>query len=351
MRKLAPLLAFAIASCGLLPPPEVEVTRARVADVPITADFEGVTAPVESVEINARVEGYLLERLFRDGQRIAQNDLLFIIQQDEYRAAVAAASASLARDESDLARAKEQVEAPGDPAPELRALETRVATSRARLAEAELDLAYTEVRAPIDGRIGRHLVDVGNLVGAGTATPLARIVNVDPILIYFSPDISESSSLRESHQQTPLEVQAILPNSEEPAGNGRVDFIDTVADPANETIRMRARVPNPGNAILAGQRVTVRVLLETIPAAVLVPESALVEDHGYYRVFVIGADDIAEARQVEIGLAWRGLRVIRAGVKPGERVLLNRPFRVRDGSRVNPSEVPTDPATAALLRP
>lgn len=263
-------------SAALPQPPRVDVTPAPSVTAPSRVDYAGITAASESVQVRARVTGYLLERLFRDGQDVAQNDLLFIIQSDQFEAAVQQATAVLARDEAELAHAHAQVERYRPLAAQqyisrenfaenltrVRTLEASVAADRAALAETELELSYTQIRAPISGRIGRHLVDVGNLVGAGEATLLTTIVQLDPIYLYFSPTKADLPTLLEQHRSAPLSVRAILPGTGEHPHIGRVDFINNQIDRNTATIKMRASLPNPDKALLPGQVAKVRLLRE-----------------------------------------------------------------------------------------
>jgi RND family efflux transporter MFP subunit len=366
-RKLIQAAAFSSAAAlfacsGSAPvkePPSVGVTTATTATVPVTVDYVGITAALESVEIRARVEGYLLERLFRDGQEVAQNDLLFIIQPDQFRAAAEEAAGALARDEAELAYAREQVEryrplveqdyitreSFEEDLTQVRRLEATVAADRATLAEAELDLSYTEIRAPISGRIGRRLVDVGNLVGDGEATLLTTIVQLDPIYLYFSPTDADLPNLLSQHRRTPLAVRAILPGSGEHPHIGIVDFINNQVDRETATINMRASLPNPDKVLLPGQFAKVRLLLETIENAVLVPEQAIVEDQGGFTAYVVSDKDIVQTRTVEVGETIRGKRVITKGIAKGERVLISGLTRARTGEKVAPREVSMKDAT------
>ena len=353
---IAVILSTVLGACGSAPPPsppEVSVTKATTRTVPVTVDYVGLTAAIEAVEVRARVEGYLLERLFRDGQDVAQNDLLFVIQPDEYRAKVEQAAGTLERDEAELRYARDQVErytplveqdyitqeSFDETVTQMRSLEALVASDRAALNDAKLNLSYTEIRSPIDGRIGRRQVDVGNLVGAGEATTLATIVQLDPIYVYFSPTDSDLPKLLSSHRTTPLVVRATLPDSGEKPLVGTVDFIDNKVDRETATISMRARIPNSEKTLLPGQFAKVRLLLDTIKNAVLIPEQALVEDQGGFTAYVVGSDNTIEARSAVVGETVRGLRVITSGIKAGERVMIEGLTRARPGQKVNPREV------------
>jgi len=348
------------------PPPTVTVAIATTAKVPVTVDYVGMTAALESVQIRARVEGYLLEKLFRDGQDIAQNDLLFVLQQDQYRAALEQAEGEVLRDQAQVTFAREQVEryAPlvekefitresfDETVTRLRAKEANLASSTASLAQAGLNLNYTEIRSPIDGRIGRSLVDVGNLVGKGIATLLTTVVQLDPIYIYFSPTDADLPQLLSSHRKTPLVVRAILPGTGEHPEVGLVDFIDNQVNANTATIQMRARIPNPSKILLPGQFAKVRLLLEILPDAILVPEQALVESQGGFTVFIVNSEDTIEARSIEVGPTIRGQRVITKGIKTGERVMLDGLTRARNGAKVHPKVVATSsPKTAASPQP
>jgi RND family efflux transporter MFP subunit len=341
--------------------PAVSVTKATTATVPVTVDYVGITAARESVDVRARVQGFLLERLFRDGQNVAQNDLLFIIQPDEFEAVVQEAEGALARDEAELAYAREQVEryrplveqdyvtreSFDENLTQVRALEAAVVADRAALADAELDLSYTQIRAPISGRIGRRLVDVGNLVGDGEATLLTTIVQLDPIYLYFSPTDADLPNLLAQHRTTPLTVRAILPGSGEHPHIGMVDFINNQVDRQTATINMRASLPNPDKVLLPGQFAKVRLLLETIKDAVLVPEQALIENQGGFTAYIVDDKNTVEERIVEVGETIRGMRVVRKGLARGERVLISGLTRTRTGQKVTPREVSMKDATQA----
>ena len=387
-------------------PPAVKVAPAVQRTIPVYGEYPGTLEAVNSVDIRARVEGFLDKRTFTDGADVKQGDLLFVIDQRPFRAALDQAEAQLARDEANLAQAraqlaqseanlararaqlvkdeavlayaqeqveryrplaerefvtreafdryqtqaKEAVAAVGaDHAAikaALAALEAAratieqavalVAADRAAVTQAQLNLSYTTMSAPVSGRIGKRQVDVGNLVGAGKDTLLASIVQLDPIYVYFSPGERDLPTLLAQRGKGSLTVTVALAGQAPHPHQGRVDFIDNTVAPSTGTVKVRAVIPNPERLLLPGQFAQVRLLMGSRPDTVLVPEQAIVEQQGGRAVFVVGADKKVELRAVVTGTTHDGLRVIEQGVKPGEEVIIDGLQKVRAGMVVDP---------------
>jgi multidrug efflux system membrane fusion protein len=334
--------------------PSSVVTVARVEEmtVPIYLNYVGNTQAVRSVDIVARVEGFLWERNFTDGADVKEGDLLFVIDPRQYQAALDNARGQLAEDEAALAYAREQVEryrplaekqyitrdAFDQYVTKVKEAEAAVKADRANVKLAELNLSYCRMYAPFDGRIGQRLVDVGNVVGStqgfGATTKLATLVQLDPIYVYFSPTERDLPEILRKRNEGDLLATVILPDESIHPHQGKVDFIDNTVDSTTATITMRAVVPNPEKILLPGQYAKIRLLLTTKPNAIVVPEQAVSEDQEGLYVLVVGQDNKVEERSVVAGTAYNGMRVIEDGVKPGELVIIEGLQKVKPGSLV-----------------
>jgi len=371
-RLLPLLLAAALATAcssnasdgaDAMPAPEVSVARVLEREVRQWDDFTGRVAAVETVELRPRVSGYVQRVAFEEGQLVRKGDLLFEIDPRPYRAALARAEAELvrARSEARLAaaqheRAQALVEARAISREEF---ETRnaanaqghaaVRAAEAAVAAARLDLQFTQVRAPIDGRAGRALVTVGNLAQAD-ATVLTTVVSQDPVHVYFEAD--EQTWLRYSRDagsgrdgdgrvvRVGLAGEDGLPHA------GTLDFIDNQVDPATGTIRARAVLRNPDGLFTPGLFARVQLAGAQQTRTLLVDDKAVLTDQDRKYVWVLGEDDTAQRRDVELGRVIEdGLRVVRAGLSPEDRVIVSGVQRVfMPGMPVAPTEVAMAPA-------
>jgi multidrug efflux system membrane fusion protein len=346
------------------PPPDVSV--ATVVQRPITEwdDYTGRVEAVDAVELRPRVAGYLAGVHYREGALVEKGALLFTIDDREYRAAVDAARADLTRAEARLEVARQELEraaklidarAVSRGELEARQAEQRQAeadalAARARLAQAELDLSFTRIRAPIAGRTGEARVTVGNLVNPGE-TLLTTVVSLDPVYVTFDGD--ERAYLR--YQQLAREggrpssrdaanpVLVGLSNEEGFPHRGEMDFVDNALNPATGTIRGRAVVANPDGVLTPGLFARVRLLGASRADALLIHEHALLTDQDRRYVYVLGEGDVALRRDVALGPQVEGLRVVEQGLAPGDRVIVNGVRKIFfPGQRVNPREVPMD---------
>ena len=377
LRGLSPLiilLAVGLSGCSEKPPqqaaaaaPPVTVAQPTKRTVTDWDEFTGRFEAVEEVQVRARVGGFVTSVEFRDGAFVKTGDLLYVIDARPFEAVAdqadgqlsdARAKAELAKRELDRALTLNQTQAVSDSIVDQR----RQALQAARAAEmqaagalkaAHLNIEFTHVVAPIGGRVSRHLVSVGNLVqgSEGTSTLLTSIVSLDPIYIYF--DMDEATYLknnrlyfegkRPSSRENPNPVQVSLTGETKPSHDGKVDFLDNRLDVSTGTLRGRAVIPNKDFSILPGQFGRVRLIGSSPYDALLLPDTAIASDQSRKIVFVVKDDDTVEARQVTLGPLDEGLRVIREGLKPEDRVIIDGLQRARVGAKVSPHPAPAAP--------
>jgi len=357
------------ASAALAPPP---VTVANPLVMPITEwyEFTGRFEATESVDVRARVSGYLDQVLFEDGQIVGKGQVLFIIDRRPYEARVEQLKAQVISTEArvelanaELERAEQLVNNENisrstfdQRTQQKRVAEAALDVAKAELREANLDLEFTEVRAPISGRISDSRVDEGNLVsGDPNATLLTTLVALDPIHFVF--DMSESDylgfqravdagQLMSARDHSTI-VQVRLPDepdTETWPHLGNMDFVDNRIDQSAGTIRARAELPNPDHFITPGQFGQLRLPGSPKYEAILIPDSAIVADQSNKIVMTVTADGTVEPRVIRDGPRYAGgLRVIRRGVEPGDRVIINGLMRARPGGKVDPQPGTIDP--------
>ncbi len=342
----------------------VLVAVAESRTIAVTQDYVAATTAISTVDIRARVEGFLTQRAFQEGADVKQGDLIFAIDEAPFKAKLDQATAQLAADRAALAFAREQVKryeplmqkeyVAREQYDEYRTKADEAAAAvqadNAAIEQARLNLGYCRMYAPISGRIGRMLVNVGNLVGAaGQDTKLATIVQLDPIYVYFAPSSSDAAAIIAKRAQGPVEVSALLPDGTLFTHAGVLDFVNNVVDAKTSTVTMRASIPNPEKTLLPGVYVKARVNLGTHPDAVLVPEQAIAEDQQGSYVMVVRDDNTVEQRHVESTDRIEGTRVIDKGVKGGERVIVSGLQLVRPGAPVIPRLAKAEPGLRDLL--
>ena len=330
--------------------PELTVTvaEAKSETVPLYLEYVGTLQSIESVDINARVEGFLVERAFKDGADVKQGDLLFVIDPRPFKAALEAAKAQLAEDLAALQYAREQVvrykplvekdyitrDAYDDYVTQAKEAQAMVEASRANVVQAELTLSYCTMYAPFDGRIGRRMVDVGNLVGAGESTLLATIVQLDPIYVYFNVAERDIPEVLKQQNSKPLTFSIILPDESKHPEDGTIDFVDNQVDVTTGTITVRGTIGNSSKTILPGQFVKVQLLLKEQPDTIVVPSQAVGDQQGDLYVFVVGKGNKVEFRSVTAGSTYKKMRIIEKGVKEKEKVVVNGLQKLKPGMTV-----------------
>jgi multidrug efflux system membrane fusion protein len=349
------------------PPPPVSVSQPLVREVIDYDDYEGRIAAVETVEVRARVRGHLVKVNFQDGQIVKEGDLLFEIDPRPYQAALDGAQAQLAGAEAALDLAKKEYERAAS------LLRSRAASreevdvwvgkqgvakadrlkAQAAVEEAQLDLDFAKIAAPIRGKTSRTQVTIGNLVNAGGGeTLLTTIASVDPMYVYFDVDERALLRYRQHFRKDPNEggaepsvkdlkipVHVALEGEEGYPHEGLIDFADNRVNPSTGTIQVRGVLPNAKRILDAGMRARVRVPVSDPHKSLLITERAVGTDQGRKFVYVVNDQNVAERRDVKLGRLSDGLQVVREGLKPEDWVIVNGIQRVRDGAKVEPKRI------------
>ena len=390
-------------------PPAVTVVAATARRIPVYGDYVGQTDAVKTVEIRARVEGFIERQAVADGADVKAGDVLFVIDPRPLQATLRQAQANVARDAAQLSQVEatlvqreadvQQAQAiltrdlgqlenartqeqryrtllqkelvAGEQYDQFRTnlttLEATVQADRAAIdnakaalgaaratienaraavradeavvESAQIQLGYTTIRSPLDGRMGRAEVRVGALVGRSDSTLLATVSTLDPMYVNFSVSEREALSV---WRQLPgragaAAISITLPDDTVYPQPGRLDFVDRAVDPRTGTLALRATFPNPARLLRPGQYVRLRVLLEERPDAVVVPQAAILESQGSTSLFVVGPDQTVQARTVRMGPRIGPLWVVEDGLKPGEQVVVKGLQQVRAGMRVEPT--------------
>ena len=356
------------------PPPEVGVAPVLVRNVSQWDEYSGRIEAVESVDLRPRVSGYIERVNFREGQEVKKGDVLFTIDSRSYRAALAQAQAQLARarsqaqpgrSEAERARKLSELQAIATETYEQRRSAAAVAQAELQAAQAavtaaRLNLEWTQVRAPIDGRAGRALVTAGNLVSAGdAASVLTTLVSLDQVYVYFDAD--ETSFLRyaklardgrrPSERDGKLPVSVTLADGSNVAYPGTVDFLDNRVDSDTGTIRVRARLDNRERVFTPGLYARVRVLGSGEFKAALVDDKAVLTDQDRKYVYVVDKENKAQRRDVRLGRVAEGLRIVEQGLAAGDRVIVDGVQKVFfPGMPVTAKAVAMDAARSVAMK-
>lgn len=354
---VAAVSALPLAGCGggkpAAPqaPPALPVTvvAAETQDIPNRRRYPGTTQAVMQVDLVARIEGFLEQRLFDEGSMVTKDEVLFVIEQPPYEAdllesdgAVLEAEANLRLTRADYERNAPLVESGAISRQEFDGLAADLATARGRLESAraaridsEIQLGYTEVRAPFAGRIGQRLVDVGNVVGGvGDPSTLATIVQLDPMRVVFEPSGEEASQFLSLWPSTTVKVSISVPGVTDGTPiEGELDLVDNSANSATSTFLARASFPNPDGRVLPGLVTELIVDLGDLKDCVVVPEASIYRDPQHSFVWVV-EDDKLLRQDVETGAQWNGMRVVE-GLKTGTTVVVTgSPLALRTGATV-----------------
>jgi membrane fusion protein (multidrug efflux system) len=332
---------------------DVEVARPLRKTVPVAVDYTGQTVGSETVEIRARVEGFLESIHFTEGEFVQKGDLLYEIDKDRAREVVEQAEGDLNVARADAEKAEMDVrrnlplveknaiarEEYDTSVSARKAAQARVEAKEAALARAKINLGYATVRAPLTGLVGKTEVDIGNLVGRGEPTLLTTISKIDPI--YAEVRISETDMLyyqretsagRRRRDEMPLAL-FFSDGSEHPHA-GKIMVVDRNIDTKTGTLLVQVSFPNPEQKVRPGQFARVQAVREVLKDALLVPQGAVEELQGTYRLYVLGEGDVARARAVRTGPRMGPLWIVTEGVASGDRIVVEGRQKLRDGTAV-----------------
>jgi RND family efflux transporter MFP subunit len=342
-----------------MPPMPVIVTQPEVKQLIQYDEFTGRFQAYQQVDVRARVSGYLEKIHFEDGQFVNAGDLLFSIDPKPFQAAVAVARAEVKRVETELVLAEQEVERARRlvkmKAMSQEELDTRTAalniaianiqSAKAALTTALLDLDYTEISAPISGRISNRRIDIGNLIESGGGQTLTTIVTEQPL--YFIFDVSEAdylnyqrriiASKQDSMSSSNLEVKVRLLDEKVFEHSGQLNFIDNQLDSGTSTIRLRATFENNANGLLLpGMFGRVQIPVSDKQPTMLIPDKAVLSDMANKVVMTVNADDVVVPKPVVLGDLYQGLRIIKSGLNADDKVVIEGIFRARPGATVIP---------------
>lgn len=359
------LFAAVPAAAQQAAPPPVTVSAPLKKQISDFEEYTGQFAPVEYVEVRARASGYLTEIHFTDGQLVKKGELLFVIDPRPYQIALDRARAQLDQANASLELANRQLARAGElrqkdfvaqstydeRLQQMRVAASNVEAAKTEVHDAELNLEFTHVTSPVTGRISSRQVSVGNLIsaggGAGTATLLTTIVSLDPI--YFNFDMSEAQFLAYQRATAAgklagnrdggnLPVELHLMDESTWTRRGKLDFLDNQVDRTTGTIRARAVVPNPDYFVTPGQFGRARLPSSGTYEALLVPDAAVVTDQNRKIVMTVADDGTVVAKPVTIGPLNDTMRVVRDGLAPTDKVIINGLMRARPGAKVTPQD-------------
>jgi membrane fusion protein (multidrug efflux system) len=335
------------------PAPAVGVRPATMKGVSQSFEFVGRVKAIEKVELRARVEGFLEKVLFREGEDVKAGELLYQIEKVQFQAALEQAKANLAVAEAALTNAKVEHERSSELVKRnftsqsqvdankaaLDSAAGRVMQAKAALTQAQVNLDYTDIRAPIDGRVGRTAYTVGNLVNPASGV-LATIVSQDPIYVLFPVSVRDLEAIREARRKdgngsmAKIDIRVRLPSGQEYSHAGVWNLTDPQVDPQTDTLIMRATIPNPDRTLTDGQFVTAIVRERQEAPRLVVPQAALQVDQSGYYVLTVSDQHKVEQRRVQTGPQRGTDVVVTSGVKEGERVIVDGIQKVRPGQVV-----------------
>jgi RND family efflux transporter MFP subunit len=352
----------------------IPVVQPRAQSVSSYVEITGNAASLNAVKLIARVEGYLEQIHYEDGQFVKKGDLLFTIQQDQYKDQLQQAQAQLLTAQASLTYAKTEFVRYSKLVKQDAATQTEVdhwtferasaeaslLSAQAQVALAKLNLSYTEVRAPFDGIVGKHLIDPGNLVGGGgQQAALAEITQLDPIYVVANLSEQQVLQIRQNlgqHRLTfadlrKVPVDVALSDQTGFPLQGTLEYVAPALDPATGTLLVRGILANPDRTLLPGFFVKMRLPVAKVDRnALLVPDRSLQEDQGGRYLLIVNKDDVVEQRYVQLGQLDGALRVITSGLKPDDRVVVGDLWRATPGTKVKP-QLTTIEALSSGVKP
>lgn len=325
---------------------------ARVADMPVTIDAVGTVQALNTVTIRTQVDGRLMKLAFTEGQDVRQGDVLAIIDPSLYQAQYDQAVAKKAQDEANLANARldlaryQKLAAANFASQQQHStqralvaqLEAQVRADQAAIDNAKTTLDFATIRSPIDGRVGIRQVDVGNILHASDQTGIVVVTQLKPIYVVFTLPQQALPAVQKAQARAPAKAQALGPDNASVIETGEVAVIDNQIDQQTGTVRVKATFANPTLALWPGQFVNVRLVLDTIKDAIVVPSPAVQRGPSGAFVYLLGEDGVATLRPVTTGRQDESLAVIASGLEPGAKVITSGFSRLSDGAKTRLAE-------------
>jgi multidrug efflux system membrane fusion protein len=331
------------------PPPPIPVTAATAAtrNVPVYVEGLGSVQAFNTVAVKTRVDGQITKVFFREGQEVKAGDSLFQIDPRPFENALQLAQATKEKDEAQLHSAQLDLErtaklltqsfqtqqAYDQQKATVGQLQASLKADDAQIATAQLNIDYSLVKAPIDGRTGARQVDIGNLVQAAQNASLVSITQMRPIFVSFTAPATRLDDIRRNQAKQPLKVVACAQDDKTELAQGELTLIDNLVDVATGTIRLKAQFDNAGEPLWPGEFISARIVLATREDAVTVPQDAVMQGPTGSYVYVLDNDDTAHRRAVEVAATQEGIAVVGKGLNAGERIVLEGQYRLIDGAK------------------
>src|ERR1700733_13888993 len=338
--------------------PAVPVTTGPVekADFPVYLTGLGTVQGFNTVQVRTRVDGQIDKIAFTEGQMVNQGDLLVEIDPRPFQAALDQAKAKKAQDEANLANAnldlqrytklgefatRQQTDTQRSTVAQLTA---QISADDAAIFQAQTQLDYTAVKAPISGVPGLRQIELGNIVNASTQTGIVSIAQIEPIAVIFTAPEEQLPYINEAQSVQPLKVIAITTDGKKPLADGSLAVVNNQVDTTSGTIRLKAVFDNKDHALLPGQSVSTRLLLKTLRDATVVPDEAIQHGTEGLYAYVVNQDNKAELRKVKVSQSIDGRSVVESGLSPGQKVITAGQYKVQAGTLVSTAVASSDPA-------
>src|SRR6266851_3363655 len=337
-------------------PVRVSIAPVEKADFPVYLTGLGTVQGFNTVLVRTRVDGQIDKIAFTEGQLVKQGDLLAEIDPRPFQAALDQAKAKKAQDEANRANAnldlqrftklgefatRQQTDTQRSTVAQLTA---QIAADDAAISNAQTQLDYTQIKAPISGVAGLRQVDIGNIVNAATQTGVVTIAQIEPIAVIFTAPEEQLSYINEAQSTQPLKVIAITTDGKKPLAEGKLAVVNNQVDSTSGTIRLKAVFDNKNHALWPGQSVSTRLLLKTLKDATVVPDDAVQHGTNGLYAYAVTTDNKADLRKIKVSQSIDGRSVVDEGLKPGERVITGGQFKVQPGSLISTAVASSDTA-------
>ena len=343
-------------SAARRPPVPVTIAPVEKADFPVYLTGLGTVQGFNTVQVRTRVDGQIDKIAFQEGQSVNQGDLLAEIDPRPFQAAFDQAKAKKVQDEANLANAnldlqrytklgefatRQQTDTQRSTVAQLTA---QIAADEAAISNAQTQLDYTQVKAPISGVVGLRQVDLGNIVNASTQTGIVTITQIEPIAVIFTAPEEQLPYINEAQAVSPLKVIAITTDGKKPLAEGKLSVVNNQVDTTSGTIRLKAVFDNKNHALWPGQSVSTRLLVRTLKDATVVPDDAIQHSTDGLYAYTVNQDNKAELRKVKVSQSIDGRSVVDEGLTPGQQVITGGQFKVQPGSVVSTAVANSNPA-------